>query len=252
MNWLQQTPQQIDHHGAACRFKANGTIALGWVMPDGVGVYLASGALFQCEPSAIVTADPSGLRLARQGAANAHLQSHDFGYTLVGMGNWEPDGDIWIQHNRAKLDGKPGTLTVRAQFKPFCAHLDRFHVEFMSDNLMSKQGSTPIRQGHVGILIATGEIVRTTSGRLTTPFPKLDFESERRASNTLTRVTGWLMVNALAEATARGDEYNSLMFEADLVKPTDASKSCAEEYLFGQQPAVPAPTLKYLSAPAIF
>lgn len=52
--------------------------------------------------------------------------------------------------------------------------------------------------------------------------------------------------NALDEATARGDEFNALQFRANLDKPQQADKDSAEEYLFGQQPAVVPSILKPL------
>jgi hypothetical protein len=98
--------------------------------------------------------------------------------------------------------------------------------------------SHQVRRGSVGGKFAEGEVVNTASGRATTPFPKIDLASERKAGNTLKRVEQWLMQNAIDEARSRGDEFNTAQFEVNLLKPQQADKDAAEEYLFGQQPAV--------------
>lgn len=101
------------------------------------------------------------------------------------------------------------------------------------------------RRGEVGGKIAAGEIVTTVSGRETTPFPKTDIGSNRKAVNTIKRIDYWLMDNAIAEARSRGDKYNLRQFEANRDKPSTADKDSAELYLFGDnQPAVPRPFLK--------
>jgi len=101
------------------------------------------------------------------------------------------------------------------------------------------------RKGQVGGMLSSGEVVLTSSGRRTTPFPKVTFGSERKASNTLRNVDVWLRDNALAEARARGDEFNARMFKAEKGKTIpQASKDAMEEYLFGQQPDVVKPLLK--------
>jgi hypothetical protein len=60
-----------------------------------------------------------------------------------------------------------------------------------------------IRDGEVGMLFAAGEVVRTASGRETTPFPRVDVTTERRTSATTRRVDQWLLENAQAEAESR-------------------------------------------------
>ena len=109
--------------------------------------------------------------------------------------------------------------------------------------------SHQVRRGTVGGKYAVGEIVNTSSGRATTPFPKIDLASERKAGNTLKRVELWLMQNAIDEARSRGDEFNTAQFEANLLKPQQAAKDSAEEYLFGQQPAVLPKLLKLFVKP---
>lgn len=106
------------------------------------------------------------------------------------------------------------------------------------------------RQGSVGMKLEAGEQVRTSSGRETTPFPKIDTTSKGKTTNTLKRVDQWLMQNALDEATARGDDFNARQFEANKDKPSQADKDSAEEYLFGEQPAVAPSILRPLGSAA--
>ncbi|MFM2134498.1 MAG: hypothetical protein RL156_1779, partial [Bacteroidota bacterium] len=87
--------------------------------------------------------------------------------------------------------------------------------------------------------IRGGDVFSTSSGRFTTPYPKQ--KSEKYA-------TQWLIDNAIAEAESRGDRFNSQAFKSETpgkggtIPP--ASIASMQEYLFGQQPAVPAPFLK--------
>lgn len=94
--------------------------------------------------------------------------------------------------------------------------------------------------------ISAGDVFRTTSGRETTPFPK---------QKGLRHVSQWLIDNALAEAKARGDDFNAQSFEN--TKPlkdgslTTSDGDSLNEYLFGEQPKVVPSILKPLSpAPA--
>jgi len=102
------------------------------------------------------------------------------------------------------------------------------------------------RAGTIGGKMSAGEVVTTSSGRQTTPFPKISTDTERKAGNTVRNVDQWLMQNAMAEAQSRGDDFNARQFEQNLTKPSQADKDSAEEYLFGEQPAVPRPFLKPL------
>ncbi|WP_172403187.1 PLxRFG domain-containing protein [Pseudomonas aeruginosa] len=104
-----------------------------------------------------------------------------------------------------------------------------------------------VRRGEVGGKLGSGEVVTTSSGRQTTPFPKVSVDSSRKATSTIKAVDQWLMQNALDEARSRGDEFNARQFEANLAKPQRADKDAAEEYLFGQQSAVQPRVLKPLA-----
>ena len=103
------------------------------------------------------------------------------------------------------------------------------------------------RRGKVGDKLEAGEVVLTSSGRKTTPFPKISFDTNRKATNTLKAVDTWLMSNALDEAESRGDSFNAGWLRQSQQKPSQADKDAAEEYLFGQQPAVLPSALKPLT-----
>lgn len=94
------------------------------------------------------------------------------------------------------------------------------------------------------MMLAEGDVVLTVTGRRTSPFPWLDFSTDRKTSNTLARVDQWLMENAVSEARARGDEHNIRAFAraaknpipgvegSGWRQPTPADKDIAEMYLF--------------------
>lgn len=90
----------------------------------------------------------------------------------------------------------------------------------------------PPRPGKVGDRLSAGEIVTTTTGRQTTPFPKVGMGSPRATKIAVDKIEQWLMQNALDEARARGDEFNARQFEAALTRPQQADKDSAELYLF--------------------
>lgn len=98
-----------------------------------------------------------------------------------------------------------------------------------------------------GIEVSEGDTLKTSSGRTTTPFPKIDTGSEAKARNTVRRVDQWLIDNALAEARERGDDFNGPMFARMTPKSlSPADKASLNEYLFGEQPPVQKPITKPL------
>lgn len=103
-----------------------------------------------------------------------------------------------------------------------------------------------LRKGTVGGNLSAGEVVITSSGRQTTPFPKFQTKEGNVKPVHLKAVDKWLMRNAFEEAKAKGDKFNARQFEANLDKPSQADKDSAEEYLFGEQPAIEKPILKPL------
>lgn len=247
MTWLQNTTTELDQAGVQCRFSASGHRFSGWIMPDGMGVFHQEGFTLEIQPDTIVTDHAEGLRRARQGAANRHFERRVLSYTQLGNGDWVRGGDKWVKDCTAELAGLKGQLTIHVTFKSGAAELLRFYTEFQSDKRAQAQGSNSVRHGCVGGSLADGEVVRTSSGRVTSPFPKIDTDTERKAGNTFKRIDQWLIQNALDEATARGDEFNALHFKATLSKPQQADKDSAEQYLFGQQPVVIPSPLRILA-----
>lgn len=84
------------------------------------------------------------------------------------------------------------------------------------------------------MMLESGQIVTTATGRRTTPFPKVTLNSPRAANSTMARVDAWLLANAVAEAEARSDRFNLLQFQAENPRGIpQASKDAMELYLFG-------------------
>lgn len=81
--------------------------------------------------------------------------------------------------------------------------------------------------------ILPGDVFKTFTGRVTSPFPKQ--KHEKHASN-------WLIQNAIQEALARGDDFNKVIFAG--VKPlkdgtlVTADRESMLLYLFVHQPAL--------------
>ena len=65
-----------------------------------------------------------------------------------------------------------------------------------------------IKKGFNGIKLREGEQVYTATGKLTTPFPKIDYSSSGKIDNTIYRVRNWGLENAILEAEARNDDFN--------------------------------------------
>lgn len=87
--------------------------------------------------------------------------------------------------------------------------------------------------GEVGMKLASGDVVLTKSGNVTSPFPQINLSSSRKSLNTLKRVDAWLMLNAFHEALRDKNSLAAYDFEKNMVKPSEADKLCAEIYLFG-------------------
>ena len=81
--------------------------------------------------------------------------------------------------------------------------------------------------------IMAGDVFQTLSSRVTTPYPA----SKREAA-----ANDWLIENAVAEATQRGDGFNATVFASERGGQKSAlppaSMSSMLLYLFGWQPAV--------------
>lgn len=88
--------------------------------------------------------------------------------------------------------------------------------------------------GHIGMKLAAGEVVKSRSGRLCSPFPEIRWGSTRQAVNTTRRVERWLLENAVQEARAVGNDLAERMFDCALGGRAiqQADKDCAETFLF--------------------
>lgn len=110
-----------------------------------------------------------------------------------------------------------------------------------------EEGDPAPRKGEIGGKYAAGEVLITSSGRKTAPFPRVDTSTNGKANNTILRVNRWLTGEALAEAQSRGDGFNERQFQAiNNLNPSQADKDSAEEYLFGEPPAIIPSILKPL------
>ncbi len=72
-------------------------------------------------------------------------------------------------------------------------------------------------------------------GLKATLFPDLKFGTEGKTQNTVCRVDQWLMDNAIAEAKARGGEFNLCQFEHNRAKPSQADKGAVEIHPFDKE-----------------
>lgn len=117
----------------------------------------------------------------------------------------------------------------------------------VATNTVAQEGNAEPRKGEIGGKYAAGEVLITSSGRKTAPFPRVDASTNGKANNTILRVNRWLIGEALAEAQSRGDDFNERQFQAiNNLNPSQSDKDSAEEYLFGEQPAVVPSILKPL------
>lgn len=108
------------------------------------------------------------------------------------------------------------------------------------DYVVTEPPAPALKQGAVGMRLEFGDQVLTSTGRETTQF--LGESINARSTNSARARRSqqrdqWLLENAAAEAKARGDGFST----------TDPA--AAEQYLFGQQPAVAPAVLKEMSAP---
>tara|TARA_R110000868_G_scaffold64854_5_gene194632 strand:- start:9002 stop:13909 length:4908 start_codon:yes stop_codon:yes gene_type:complete len=98
--------------------------------------------------------------------------------------------------------------------------------------------------------IIPGDVFSTSSGRTTTPYPK--YSTKRPTLRDDTVANQWLIDNAISEAKARNDNFNKTVFSGEKARGLPpASIASMQEYLFGQQPNVPRPLLKPISAKTI-
>lgn len=63
-------------------------------------------------------------------------------------------------------------------------------------------------------MVATGDVLTSPSGRTMSPVPKVDATSDRKTQNTMRRVDQWMHNEAVAEASATGNEYLGTLLDA--------------------------------------
>lgn len=83
-------------------------------------------------------------------------------------------------------------------------------------------------------MLGSGETARTLSGRQTTPFPKVNLNTNRGCAATVKKVNKWLMENALDEAIYLRNRLAELDFRHNSKNPSPADIEAANYYLFGQ------------------
>ena len=81
-------------------------------------------------------------------------------------------------------------------------------------------------------LLGTGEIVKTTTNRDCTPFPKVDCTTDRKCINTIKRVDAWLKENAILEAQSQKNEFTEHQFKI-VNKCSQADRDFMNAFLFG-------------------
>lgn len=85
------------------------------------------------------------------------------------------------------------------------------------------------------MILSSGQVVRTLSGRATTPFPKIDTETNRKTIATVKKVDKWLFDNAIEEAKFRKDDFVLNQFKCENpAKMPQATKDSMHLYLFGE------------------
>ena len=80
----------------------------------------------------------------------------------------------------------------------------------------------------------SGETILTQQGIETTPYPRIDWTTNRRAINTQKREHKWLLDNALRVAEQINDEWNLFMFGCMKIgNLSDSDLASLNDYLFG-------------------
>jgi hypothetical protein len=77
------------------------------------------------------------------------------------------------------------------------------------------------------MMISTGEVVHSATGRKLSPAPKIDCTSDRKCLNTIKRIHEWLKKEAIEECKAVGNELALLLVSnIDLknVSPSDVDE----------------------------
>lgn len=98
-------------------------------------------------------------------------------------------------------------------------------------------------------MVGEGDVFRTSSGRETSPAPRIDTTTDRKLQGSLIRMREWLKQNAIDEAKARGDNFNLTQWSA--LNPNNWSPADGDAvnlYLFGNTDG-PGPSVRNEKAP---
>lgn len=86
-----------------------------------------------------------------------------------------------------------------------------------------------------GLLIKTGTVMITKSGRETSPAPKIEATTDRKTLNTINRMYKWLLDEAIKEAETNADYWNATIFKN--YNPNNLSQADVDSinlYLWGE------------------
>lgn len=153
--------------------------------------------------------------------------------------------DEMSAEDRESIVTKAGWRTAAGKLNPAGRGIAKKSWEAQADLTKEtlRKNYLPIRPGKVGDMLSPGQVVLTTTGRKTTPFPKnaLSGGSNAAASKAVKAVDSWLMENAADEAHSRGDENNAMAFASNVMRPSQSDKDSAEMYLFDPESNFPMP-----------
>lgn len=85
------------------------------------------------------------------------------------------------------------------------------------------------------MLLKPGDVLMTLTGRAMSPFPQYNL-APRLAKRSMKKIFKWMRENAIAEATARGDELNAMIFSGlNIDSWTRADSALVGLYLQGAE-----------------
>lgn len=154
-------------------------------------------------------------------------------FVLAGSDRDVDQAEARGQGNLLDLPPEPEPEPQKAEVKP--------DNETPADAGVSRSESS---KNSPDVVMRHGDVFVMKSGRKTTPFPKFDASTHRKAINSLGREGRWKLDNALSEAKLNGDSYNEQLFESSLKnkRASAADLDLADAYLWGGGQPVRAET----------
>nr|WP_239552612.1 LPD38 domain-containing protein [Oceanisphaera litoralis] len=132
-----------------------------------------------------------------------------------------------------KADGSPFATEKSARISKVFKDNPGATIEVVDGGFAVRKKPVTLKRGEVGGKLGSGEVVLTSTGNRTTPFPDVKLGSNQALNRTIKSAGEWLITNARLEAARRGDEFNGRAFDGmDQGNPTPADKDHAEYYLF--------------------